>query len=78
MSQQKNTGWAEVKTDTQEEIAQQTLNDRVGENKLGYAALTQPTTNFPFTEGHDPIPPFEKGGLGGIHQNKRPTTNRKS
>jgi very-short-patch-repair endonuclease len=34
--------------------------------------------NFPCEKRHDPIPPFEKGGLGGIHQNKRPTTKRKS
>ncbi|MDO8844770.1 restriction endonuclease subunit S [Methylicorpusculum sp.] len=45
MSQQKNTGWAEVRTDTQQEITQQTQNDRVGENKLAYATLTQPTTD---------------------------------
>jgi type I restriction enzyme, S subunit len=44
MSQKKNTNWAEVRTDTQHETTLQTQNDRVGENRLGYATLTQPTT----------------------------------
>lgn len=47
MSQQKNTGWAEVRTDTQQEITQQSQNDRIGETMLGYAELTQPTAVAP-------------------------------